>query len=170
MKSSMSLLVAALTLVSCDSAPTQPRFGEAPALSATSTVTHFSTFFQATALCPAEIGRIQFSGTIEGTDATRVDGTGETHRTRAFRVQGLDGVNLDYGTTYRVQGGAEMLSWNTKLGQTPGEAAKSLHAGTLVFEPVDGGSRVIAHHAIRYIENGHGEPVVDFHSWTCRTH
>ena len=47
--------------------------------------------------------------------------------------------------------------------------ARSLHAGTLVFEPVDGGSRVVAHHAIRYIENGAGEVVLNFSDWSCRT-
>lgn len=179
MKSAILPLAALLVLVACDrsvvgpvavSAPTErAAFAPVAARSAVADGDRFSTFFQATAMCPSDIGRIQFSGTIEGTDHTTVDETGETHRTRSFRVHALDGVNLDYGTVYTVIGGAEMLSWNTRLGQTPGAAPRSLHAGTLVFEPVDGGARVVAHHAIRYIENAQGDVVVSFSAWSCRT-
>jgi hypothetical protein len=106
---------------------------------------------------------------IEGTDTTTVDGRGETHRTRQFRVKDLTAINLDYGTTYTVIGGAEMLSWNTRLGHTPGVPSKSIHAGTLVFEPTDGGPNVVAHHTIIYVENAQGEVVLNFTSWRCIT-
>lgn len=168
MKSILAVTVA-LSLAACDDGPTAPVPEVGTPQLATTTVNHFSTTFSATAMCPASIGRIAFTGTIEGVDQTTVDENGETHRTRAFRVQGLSGTNLDFGTTYTVLGGAEMLTWQTQLGQTPGLGAKSLHAGTLVFEPVAGGSVVIAHHAIRYIENADGEPVVEYSSWSCRT-
>lgn len=164
-------LVAGL-LTGCGTEPTTPVSPDQLAASkgpATTTTTHFSTFFQATAMCAPEIGRIRFSGTIEGVDHTTVDRNGETHRTRQFRVQGLSGTNLDYPVTYRVIGGAEMLTWNTQIGQVPGVAGRSIHAGTLVFEPLDGGSKVVAHHAIRYVENAQGEVVLDFHEWSCRT-
>ena len=170
-----TLLLAGLALSACDAGPTQPSVPtqppSRPSLSnhASTTTTQFSVFFQATAMCPSDIGRIQFSGTIEGTDHTTVDGNGETHRTRQFRVQGLDGLNLDYGTVYSVIGGAEMLRWSTQIGQVPGVAAQSIHAGTLVFEPVGGGPKVVAHHAIRFVENADGELVVNFSSWSCRT-
>jgi hypothetical protein len=171
------ILIAALSigLLACESSPTATTEAAVePSVSiivrpAALAAEQFTSFFQAIALCPPEIGRIQFSGVIEGTDHTTVDGRDETHRTRAFRVKGLNAVNLDYGTTYNVTGGAEMLTWHTQLGQTPGNAARSLHAGTLVFEPVDGGPRVIAHHAIRFIQTPSGETVLDFHQWTCRT-
>lgn len=130
---------------------------------------HFTAPFTATAMCGADIGRIQFVGMIEGTDHTTVDQQGETHRTRQFRVKDLTATNLDYGTTYTVIGGAEMLTWNTQLGHTPGVAAKSLHAGTLVFQPTSGGPNVIAHHTIHYVENGQGDVVLNFSSWRCTT-
>lgn len=163
---------ACLALAACDAAPTQPGSPDLPPeLSGHVVVstTHFSTFFQATAMCAPEIGRIQFSGIIEGVDHTTVDANGETHRTRQFRVKGLDGVNLDYATVYRVIGGAEMLTWNTQSGQVPGVPGKSIHAGTLVFDPVAGGPKVVAHHAIRFVENANGDLVVDFSDWSCRT-
>jgi hypothetical protein len=130
---------------------------------------HFTAPFTATAMCSADIGRIQFVGMIEGTDHTTVDQQGETHRTRQFRVKDLTATNLDYGTTYTVIGGAEMLTWNTQLGHTPGVAAKSMHAGTLVFQPTSAGSNVIAHHTIHYVENGQGDVVLNFTSWRCTT-
>jgi hypothetical protein len=130
---------------------------------------HFTAPFTATAMCSADIGRIQFTGMIEGTDHTTVDQQGETHRTRQFRVKDLTATNLDDGTTYRVIGGAEMLTWNTQLGHTPGAAAKSMHAGTLVFQPTSGGPNVIAHHTIHYVENGQGDVVLNFSSWRCTT-
>jgi hypothetical protein len=120
-------------------------------------------------MCGAEIGRIRFTGLIEGVDHTTVDERGETHRTRQFRVKNLTATNLDSGTTYNVIGGAEMLTWNTQQGHAPGVPAKSIHAGTLVFQPTDGGPNVIAHHSIRYIENAQGEVVLDFSSWRCQT-
>lgn len=170
MKRYARIALAAGLLAACDATPTEPLATDAPALARSSTTTtHFSAQFTATAMCSPEIGRIRFSGTIEGVDHTTVDRNGETHRTRQFRVKGLDGLNLDYGTRYTVIGGAEMLTWNTQIGQVPGVAAKSIHAGTLVFDPLDGGSKVVAHHAIRYVENANGELVVDFHRWSCRT-
>lgn len=135
----------------------------------TTSTEHFTAPFTATAMCSADIGRIQFTGTIEGTDHITIDQQGETHRTRQFRVKDLTATNLDYGTTYTVIGGAEMLTWNTQLGHTPGGAAKSMHAGTLVFQPTSGGPNVIAHHTIHYVENGQGEVVLNFSSWRCTT-
>ena len=136
---------------------------------ATTSTTHFTAPFTATALCDPAIGHIRFTGMIEGTDHTTVDEQGETHRTRQFRVKDLTATNLNYGTTYTVIGGAEMLSWNTQLGHTPGAASKSIHAGTLVFEPTNGGPKVIAHHSIIYVENAQGEVVLNFSSWRCVT-
>lgn len=159
-------------LPACERDPAQILSPEPPSASttaATTTTTHFSTLFQAVAMCGEEIGRIRFSGLIEGVDHTTVDGSGETHRTRQFRVKGLSGLNLDYGTEYRVIGGAEMLTWNTQIGQVPGNPLKSIHAGTLVFDPIDGSDKVVAHHAIRFVENAEGEEVVDFHAWSCHT-
>lgn len=161
----------ALLLPACDTDPVQPLAPGRPDLlkSVTTTTAHFSTSFQATAMCGGDIGSIRFSGTIEGVDHMTVDANGETHRSRQFRVKGLTGLNLDDGTQYRVIGGAEMLTWNTQIGQQPGNALESIHSGTLVFDPVDGGSKVVAHHAIRFVENASGEEVVDFHEWSCRT-
>ena len=129
----------------------------------------FQASFTATAACSSDIGRIQFTGTIEGIDQTTVDAQGETHRIRQFRVQNLQAVNLDYGTTYTVIGGAEILSWNSQTGQVPGVAARSTHAGTLVFAPTDGGANVVAHHSIHYLENGNGDVVLQFSEWRCVT-
>lgn len=169
MKQIVPMAILALLAGGCTTHPTEPIASPEVNLSshAGSTVTHFSAFFQATAMCAPSIGRIRFSGIIEGVDHTTVDGRGEIHRTRQFRVKGLDGVNLDYGTLYKVQGGAEMLTWHTHKGQVPGNPLRSMHAGTLVFNPLDGGPRVVAHHAIRYVENGQGELVLDFHEWRC---
>lgn len=169
MKQTVSVAILALLAGGCSVLPTEPTAPLQANLSshATTTTTRFSTPFQATAQCGSSIGRIQFSGIIEGVDHTTVDGRGETHRTRQFRVKGLDGVNLDYGTLYKVQGGAEMLTWHTQIGQVPGNPSRSMHAGTLVFTPLDGGPRVVAHHAIRYVENGQGELVVNFSEWRC---
>jgi hypothetical protein len=136
---------------------------------ATTSTSHFTAPFTATAMCSADIGRIQFTGLIEGTDHTTVDEQGETHRTRQFRVKDLTATNLDNGTTYSVIGGAEMLSWNTRLGHTPGVPAKSMHAGTLVFQPTNGGPNVIAHHSIQYVENAQGEVVLNLSGWRCTT-
>jgi hypothetical protein len=137
---------------------------------ATASTVHFTAPFTATAMCSADIGRIQFTGTIEGTDHTTVDQQGETHRTRQFRVKDMTAKNLDYlPITYNVIGGAEMLTWNTQLGHTPGLAPKSMHAGTLVFQPTSGGPNVIAHHTIHYVENGQGDVVLNFSSWRCTT-
>ncbi|HUF28446.1 MAG TPA: hypothetical protein VMM18_15825 [Gemmatimonadaceae bacterium] len=148
--------------------PMEPEAGNTPVLArASSTTTHFETPFTAVAQCGTDIGPIRFTGIISGVDHTTVDGRGEQHRTRAFRVQGLTGVNLMTGEAYTVIGGAEMLSWNTPVGQVPGVPLRSNHAGTLVFDPVDGGSKVIAHHAIRYIEDGTGEVVLEYHAWSC---
>lgn len=164
-------LVLALAFTACadrHTLPMEPEAADMPALSqASSTTTHFESPFTAVAQCGPEIGAIRFSGIISGVDHTTVDGRGEQHRTRAFRVQGLTGENLMTGELYRVVGGAEMLSWNSQVGQVPGVPLRSNHAGTLVFEPVDGGSKVIAHHAIRYIEDGTGEVVVEYHAWSC---
>lgn len=159
----------AFLLAGCETVSVQPLAPEEISLSrATTTTTQFSTNFLATAMCSPDIGRIRFSGVIEGVDHTTVDGRGETHRTRQFRVKGLDGTNLDYSVTYRVIGGAEMLTWNSQLGQIPGVAAKSNHAGTLVFDPIGDGTKVVAHHAIRFIQNANGEQVVDFNEWRCQ--
>jgi hypothetical protein len=168
MKRIVTIALAALALSACEAGPVQPLAPNQPSLSQ-STTTHFSTSFQATAMCAAEIGHIRFSGTIRGVDHTTVDANGETHRTRQFRVRGLTGVNLNDGTEYDVIGGAEMLTWNTQIGQVPGVAGKSIHSGTLVFDPVGGGSKVVAHHAIRFVQNASGELVVDFHEWRCQT-
>ncbi|HUF30537.1 MAG TPA: hypothetical protein VMM77_07705, partial [Gemmatimonadaceae bacterium] len=106
----LALVAAAVTgLAGCGTdsiQPLEPRL-EAPALKATvSGVQHFQSFFAATALCGDPIGDIHFFGTIEGVDHTTVDGNGEVHRTRQFRVKGLEGLNLKDGTEYRVIGGA----------------------------------------------------------------
>jgi hypothetical protein len=170
MKRNMITGTLALLLWGCDGGPIQPALPDLDAIHpslATTTTSHFTTFFQATAMCSADIGRIRFSGIIEGVDHTTVDEQGEVHRTRQFRVKGLDGENLDYVEWYRVIGGAEMLTWNSQIGQVPGNPLRSQHAGTLVFEPLNGGSRVTAHHAIRYVEDGQGKLVVDFHEWRC---
>jgi hypothetical protein len=166
-------LVAAAPLMACSDAaePIAPVPAEGPSFAATSagtTIQHFEAEFTAIALCGDAIGSIRFTGMIEGVDHTTTDGRGERHRTRQFRVKGMDGLNLMTGTTYKVIGGAEMLTWNTQIGQVPGVPAKSIHSGTLVFEPTDGGAKVVAHHSIRYVENANGEVVVDFHSWRCR--
>lgn len=164
----------------CGRAPHQPSAVSLPAavssataassdLSARASGGQFTSFFSATALCGSEIGRIQFSGTIEGVDHTTVDANGEVHRTRQFRVKDMQAVNLDNGTTYVVIGGAEMLSWNTRIGQVPGVPARSQHAGTLVFEPTDGGPRVVAHHRINYVERPDGDVVLEFSGWKCVT-
>jgi hypothetical protein len=121
----------------------------------------------ATAMCGPTIGNIKFSGKIQGIDHTTVDANGNVHRTRVWRVRGLTAENLTHGTLYNVIGGAEMLTWHTHLGQVPGVVGKSIHAGTLVFQPVGGGTPVIAHHAVRYFEGPDGEPRMDFHSWRC---
>lgn len=151
--------------------PTTIESQAAPSFAATSagtTIQHFQTEFTATAMCGDAIGNIRFTGLIEGVDHTTTDARGERHRTRQFRVKGMDGLNLMTGTRYKVIGGAEMLTWNTQIGQVPGVPAKSIHSGTLVFEPIDGGAKVVAHHSIRYVENANGDVVVDYHSWRCR--
>jgi hypothetical protein len=141
----------------------------APSATALAAGPRFQASFTATAACSSDIGRIQFTGTIEGIDQTTVDGQGETHRIRQFRVKDLRAVNLDYGTTYTVIGGAEILSWNSQIGQVPGVPARSTHAGTLVFAPDNGGANVVAHHSIHYLENGMGDVVLQFSEWRCVT-
>lgn len=166
----------ALVLAACETSPvpTAPESALRATRPTSTTTSHFSTTFTATALCGAPIGDIRFSGVIEGVDHTTVDGNGETHRTRQFRVKGLSGWRLPETVfnaataDYRVIGGAEMLTWNTQVGQVPGNPGRSIHAGTLVFDPIRGGEKVVAHHAIRYVENANGEVVVNFHSWRCR--
>jgi hypothetical protein len=143
--------------------------GTAGVAAARAAASKFQAPFTATAACSSDIGRIQFTGIIEGIDKTTVDGRGETHRIRQFRVQDLRATNLDYGTLYTVQGGAEILSWNSQTGQVPGNAARSTHAGTLVFAPDDGGANVIAHHSIHYLENGTGDVVLQLSEWRCVT-
>ena len=161
-------LAAACSQQSAES-PVSPSSLAGASVAATTSTVHFTAAFTATALCGTAIGRIQFTGTIEGVDHTTIDEQGETHRTRQFRVRGLTATNLDFGTTYDVIGGAEMLTWQTQLGQTPGVASKSFHAGTLVFQPTNGGPNVIAHHTIQYVENAQGEIVLNFTSRRCRT-
>lgn len=172
MKRFALVAIAVTGLAACDTnsmPPLEPQI-EAPAFSAAVLgVQHFQTSFQATAMCGEPIGNIRFFGTIVGIDHTTVDGNGEVHRTRQFRVKGMEGLNLKDGTEYRVIGGAEMLTWNSQIGQVPGNAAKSIHAGTLVFDPVSGGSKVVAHHAIRYVENASGDVVLNFSAWTCQS-
>jgi len=121
----------------------------------------------ATANCGEEIGRISFWGMIEGVDHTTIDGRGHTHRTRVWRVRGLEAVNLDHGTEYDVVGGAEMLTWHTQLGQVPGQLRRSFHTGNLVFQPRDGGAPVIAHHKVLFVQTPNGDVVLDFHEWRC---
>lgn len=171
MKRIATIALAGLALSACEAEPVQPSAANRPDLSqhATTTSTRFSTSFQATAMCGGDIGNIRFGGVIEGVDHTTVDASGETHRTRQFRVKGLDGQNLSHPIAYRVIGGAEMLTWNSQTGQVPGVPLQSIQAGTLVFDPVDGGNKVMAHHAIRFVENASGELVVDFHEWRCQT-
>lgn len=175
----MALFVTSAVACTSGGEPVGPArlLAEGPAFAATparATVTHFQTTFTATALCGAPIGDIRFSGIVEGVDHTTVDARGETHRTRAFRVKGVSGWLLpetvfDQTTVdFVVIGGAEMLSWNTQVGQVPGVAAKSIHAGTLVFSPITGGAKVVAHHSIRYVENGQGEIVLNFSAWSCQ--
>jgi hypothetical protein len=146
--------------------------GNAAAAAATtlSANAKFQAPFTAIAACSPDIGRIQFTGTIVGIDQTTVDGRGETHRIRQFRVKDLTGLNLDDGgTEYTVIGGAEILSWNSQTGQVPGMPARSTHAGTLVFAPDDGGANVIAHHSIHYLEDGTGDVVLQLNDWRCVT-
>ncbi len=175
----IALLVTSLIACTSGSEPAGPArlLAGGPTLATTAahaTVSHFQTTFTATALCGAPIGDIRFSGIIEGVDHTTVDARGETHRTRAFRVQGVSGWLLpetvfDATTVdFRVIGGAEMLSWNTQVGQVPGVGAQSIHAGTLVFDPINGGAKVVAHHSIRYVENAQGEIVVNYTAWRCQ--
>jgi hypothetical protein len=121
----------------------------------------------AIANCGDDIGRIQFWGNIEGVDHTVVDGRGHTHRTRVWRVKGLEAKNLDFGTEYDVVGGAEMLTWHTQLGHVPGQLRKSFHTGNLVFQPRDGGTPVIAHHKVLFVQTPDGEVRLDFHEWRC---
>lgn len=168
----VACLAIAVLSAACSQQSSSTPLGPAAVSGSTAVTTssdQFTALFTATAMCGVDIGRIRFTGMIEGTDHTTVDQRGETHRTRQFRVKGLAATNLDNGTTYHVIGGAEMLTWNTQLGHTPGAAAKSIHAGTLVFEPTNGGPNVIAHHSIRYVENAQGEVVLDFSSWRCTT-
>jgi hypothetical protein len=169
----VGLLVATLTACADAAAPTAPIDIDAASTQtrAASSTTHFAMDWPgATALCGSPIGNIQFSGWIEGVDHTTVDGRGETHRTRTWRVRGLEAVNLSAGTRYTVIGGAEMLTWHTHLGQVAGNAARSIHAGTLVFQPLDGGANVVAHHRIHFmVLPGSETPHTEFHSWSCTT-
>lgn len=171
----LGLPLLVLLFVGCDSftaadAPATLAVAANASARSDSPVNHFETFFSATAMCGTDIGRIAFSGIIRGVDHTTTDKRGEVHRVRQFRVHGLTARNLDKeGVTYTVQGGAEMLVWQTQIGQVPGVPGRSIHAGTLVFNPDGGGARVVAHHAIRYVENAQGELVVDFHEWKCST-
>lgn len=168
---SPALLLLAVLFTGCDSfsETVAPDFVATDAALASQSPHYFEAPFTATALCGDPIGNIRFTGTIRGVDHTTVDGRGETHRTRQFRVHGLTALNLMTGATYTVQGGAEMLTWHSHLGQISGNPLRSIHAGTLVFKPDAGGARVVAHHAIRFIQNAQGETVVDFHEWRCRT-
>jgi hypothetical protein len=171
----LGLPLLVLLFAGCDSftaadAPASLATAESASARSGSPVNHFETFFSATAMCGDDIGRIAFSGTIHGVDHTTTDRRGEVHRVRQFRVHGLTATNLDReGVTYTVQGGAEVLVWQTQLGQVPGVPGRSIHAGTLVFNPDGGGARVVAHHAIRYVENAQGELVVNFSDWKCST-
>jgi hypothetical protein len=167
------LTIAALAACADASLPTASLTADEAAAvsSATTSTTHFAMDWPgATAQCGSPIGNIRFSGWIEGVDHTTVDGRGETHRTRVWRVKGLSAVNLSTGTEYVVVGGAEMLTWHTHLGQVPGNVPRSIHAGTLVFQPLGGGAPVVAHHRVHFMMlPGSEVPHMDFHSWSCTT-
>jgi hypothetical protein len=168
LRSILCVTALAITAACADSGhPVAPEPG-IPALSASGGPHFFELDWPgATAMCGEPLGNIQFSGFIQGIDHTTVDGTGNVHRTRVWRVRNIQGVNLKTGTQYTVVGGAEMLTWHTHLGQVPGVVGKSIHAGTLVFQPNGGGAPVIAHHSVRYFADHEGEPRMDFHSWRC---
>lgn len=115
---------------------------------------------------------IQFTGWIENRVKTTTSASGQTTYTRHFTVRGMTarGVVTGTGTTsvpiqytsnyYNVIGGAEMFSiknpvfTSTGALNLPGSLQESdivIHRGTLVFENVATGEKVIARHDIQKV-------------------
>jgi hypothetical protein len=140
--------------------------------------------------CTENGGRILFGGTIERRENVTVSANGQTHITRHFTVKDLHGVGVSSnavlsatstcdpallaitlspgavipGSTYEVQGGAEMFNIHfTAPGQnaTLNGSNTFIHEGTIVFIS-NTGHRVVARHVIRKV-NG----VVMENSWYC---
>jgi hypothetical protein len=114
------------------------------------------------AYCHGE--NIRFTGTIENRVKTTVNANGN-HYTRHFTVKGMTGVGVNAlgvptGTEYRVVGGAEMFSikdavfndnGTLNLARSLTESDIVIHRGTLVFENIHDGTRVVARHDIQKV-------------------
>lgn len=120
------------------------------------------------AYCHGE--NIEFSGEIANLTKTTVDKQGNIHYTRVFRAKNLKGkgkIGDTYtGTTYLVQGGAEMFSIHSDEGDglTLDESRIYIHSGTLVFVNQEDGSRVVARHVIRKVP---GQGIME-NEWKCQ--
>jgi hypothetical protein len=113
---------------------------------------------------------IRFTGLIENRVKTTTSQSGQTHFVRQFTVRGMTGkgvvtgsgtnsVPLAYtGTDYKVIGGAEMFSIKDPVYNSDGtlnlsgsltESDIVIHRGTLVFEDLSTGAKVVARHDIQ---------------------
>jgi hypothetical protein len=137
--------------------------------------------FTATAMiayCHGE--NIRFTGIIENRVKTTINANGGNHYTRHFTVKGMTGIGVTNtgaptGTQYNVIGGAEMFSIKDALFNPDGSLNLSgtlnsltegdivIHRGTLVFEKVGDGSRVIARHDIQKVP---GKGILQ-NRWLC---
>lgn len=158
-----TLPLALLALLACTDVtggPTGPRVGgQAPHASAT----HVSDVFFATAACRADLGYdIRFGGSRE-----LVRHVAGTDTTLSFRTQAFDGWRLPETVftaatrDYVVLGGAEMF--NIKRADD-GTLEVRIHEGTLVFQSLTTGEKIVARHVIR-TQPGQGTMV---NGWSCR--
>ena len=146
------------------------------ATNAGSTMTEIT--FTATAMISYCWGEnILFSGIIENHVQTTVTENGN-HYSRHFTTKGMTAIGVDAqgnptGTMYNVIGGAEMFSikdavFNPTTGalNLAGSLTESdivIHRGTLVFENVETGEKVIARHDIQNVP-GQG---IKQNRWLC---
>lgn len=116
---------------------------------------------------------IRFTGTIQNRVTKTSDASGGVYFTRSFSTKNMSGVGVTTNTAFDVLGGAEMFAIKDPVFNADGslnisaslsESDILIHEGTLVFQSLEDGSKLVARHIIRKIP-GQDVPVS---KWECQ--
>jgi hypothetical protein len=152
----------------------QASLGNSRVTSASSSTAITEITFTATAAVAYCYGEdIRFSGTIQNRVTKTSDAKGEVHYTRSFATKDMTAVGVTTNTEFDVLGGAEMFAVKDPVLSATGtlnvagslsESDILIHEGTLVFQSLEDGSKLVARHIIRKVP-GQDVPVS---KWECQ--
>ena len=126
---------------------------------------HVVDSFFATAACGGSIGSIRFGG-----PRVMVRKVAGNDTTLSFRVQEFQGWQMpetvfnQSTVDYTVLGGAEMFNIKREGDGYMAPVQVRIHNGTLVFQSLTDGSKIVARHIIRDLPGD--QPVLN--TWECR--